>query len=793
MGSKMNDEKLDRLYNLLPSIYRIRDHERGEPLRALLQVIAEQVNVIEDDMAQLYENWFIETCENWVVPYIGDLVGYRPVHEAGEPGDPKTAAGAARNKILIPRREVGNTIYYRRRKGTLPLLEIMANEVAGWPARAVEFFKLLGWTQNLNHLHLDQARYADMRDGEALELLGSPFDRMAYTVDIRRINASHTTGRHNIPSVGLFVYRLGSFPVTRTQAYCLEKPGPHCYSFSALGNDVPLFSATEPEPELSHIAGELNLPMPVRRRPLEIDLRRAVEEPDYASKYYGEGKSFAIWAGEWAGHEKHHEPREPVPAKAIIVANLSGWRYAPPEGRIAVDPVLGRIAFPVDQLPGRDSRRGGQRMRGVRVSYHFGFSAGMGGGEYDRTVQQPPRAEIVQVKSGKELTDALLRWRTDSPHFDDQPEDAVIEIMESGVYVLPFHITLKPGHSLQIRAARRKRPVLRLLDYQTDLPDTLYVGMAQESRFTLDGLLVTGRPVRFQATDQATGGNGSKEAGYTASQPTNTDPQKKENKEVGARSGVCAGQLVIRHCTLVPGWELEHDGEPRRPAEPSLELVNVRLRVRIEHSIVGSIQVSEDQVRTEPIPICITDSVIDATNNEGEALGGVGRPVAHAVLMIQRCTVFGEVLVHAIDLAENCIFTNCLSVARRQLGCMRFCYVPERCRTPRRYHCQPDHAQQAIAEKLRMKNPLVTQKEIDAAREQERNRVLPQFNSTRYGRPDYAQLADGCAEEIKRGADDESEMGAFHDLYNPQREANLRARLDEYTPAGVEPGIITVT
>ena len=71
--------------------------------------------------------------------------------------------------------------------------------------------------------------------------------------------------------------------------------------------------------------------------------------------------------------------------------------------------------------------------------------------------------------------------------------------------------------------------------------------------------------------------------------------------------------------------------------------------------------------------------------------------------------------------------------------------------------------------------------------------MCPQFNSERYGRQDYAQLADHCAEEIKRGADDESEMGAFHDLYIPQREANLRARLDEYTPAGMEPGIITVT
>ena len=72
----------------------------------------------------------------------------------------------------------------------------------------------------------------------------------------------------------------------------------------------------------------------------------------------------------------------------------------------------------------------------------------------------------------------------------------------------------------------------------------------------------------------------------------------------------------------------------------------------------------------------------------------------------------------------------------------------------------------------------------------ERLRVEPQFTSNRYGNPGYAQLARNCADEIKRGADDESEMGAFHDLFQPQREANLRARLAEYTPAEMDVGII---
>ncbi|HEY9420971.1 MAG TPA: hypothetical protein VIW92_06135, partial [Thermoanaerobaculia bacterium] len=72
----------------------------------------------------------------------------------------------------------------------------------------------------------------------------------------------------------------------------------------------------------------------------------------------------------------------------------------------------------------------------------------------------------------------------------------------------------------------------------------------------------------------------------------------------------------------------------------------------------------------------------------------------------------------------------------------------------------------------------------------EPERVRPRFRSVRYGSPVYARLTDGCAEEIRRGADDQSEMGVFHHLYEPQRAANLRARLAEYTPAGADADLI---
>jgi len=718
----------DRLYNLLPAIHRIRDAEQGYPLRALLQVITEQVNVVEADVAQLYDNWFIETCEDWVVPYIGDLVGYRIVHEAGEPGD--AVNSAARNKILIPRRDVADTIRNRRRKGALALLEELALDVADWPARAVEFYKLLGWTQNINHLHLDRGGTADLRRGDALDRLNGAFDEIAHTVDVRRINSHRAPGRYNIPSVGLFIWRLKPYSITQAPAHCEDRKRHH-YTFSILGNDAPLFTKPAPEPSPTHIADEMNVPAPIRRRGFE-------ERPE---DYYGKGKSLVVY---------RDHLNQAVPLESIVVADLTDWAYQPTGQQVAVDPRLGRIAF--------SSRRPPQE--GVWVSYHYGFSADLGGGEYDRPVR--PSANVIKV-GGKEeiklISDALAKWR----EYRDQNQwsDAVIEITDSGCYTEQLVIELYRGERLELRAAANQRPVIRLLDFYSNRPDAMQIIGSDTSRpsegkqepeprleeqecndhrsarLILDGLLITGRGVQVKGQLES---------------------------------------VTIRHCTLVPGWSLDSHCEPEQGAEPSLELIDATTRVTIERSILGAIQVIQNEVTTDPLPINISDSVLDATDPELEALGAPDCPVAHALLTIKRSTVIGRVAVHAIKLAENCIFDGLVKVARRQVGCMRFCYAAPGSHTPRRFNCQPDLVRSAAKD--------------DAAKAIETLRVRPRFNSRRYGKPDYCQLANDCAEEIKRGADDESEMGVFHDLFQPQREANLRARLDEYTPAGMNAGII---
>jgi hypothetical protein len=63
----------------------------------------------------------------------------------------------------------------------------------------------------------------------------------------------------------------------------------------------------------------------------------------------------------------------------------------------------------------------------------------------------------------------------------------------------------------------------------------------------------------------------------------------------------------------------------------------------------------------------------------------------------------------------------------------------------------------------------------------------------RYGDPGYCKLQASTDDAIRRGAEDEGEMGAFHFVLAPLRESDLQVRLQEYLPAGMEIGIVYQT
>ena len=196
-----------KIYELLPAIYRLRDSEHGEPLKEFLSVIASQVELLEENLEQLYDDQFIETCADWVIPYIGDIIGYRTIHGVAP-------------AVSSPRAEVANTIAYRRRKGTASMLEQLARDVTGWDARVAEFFQILATTQTMNHVRPNNLSLASVKHWEPLENLNTSFDTMAHLVDVRRIGSGR--GLYNTPNIGIFLWRLQAYPLTGSPAVKLN-------------------------------------------------------------------------------------------------------------------------------------------------------------------------------------------------------------------------------------------------------------------------------------------------------------------------------------------------------------------------------------------------------------------------------------------------------------------------------------------------------------------------------------------------------------------------------------------
>jgi hypothetical protein len=230
--------------------------------------------------------------------------------------------------------------------------------------------------------------------------------------------------------------------------------------------------------------------------------------------------------------------------------------------------------------------------------------------------------------------------------------------------------------------------------------------------------------------------------------------------------------------------------EANRPSV-TVEAPNHRLEVAIDHSIAGPLRLPD-----ESTGLTVQDSIIDAPAEGERAIAGIEiepTPEAAPPTTLKRTTVFGTVHVKELSLASEVIFTDPVTAERRQAGCVRFSYVPDGSQTPRRYRCQPNLAMQKALEATRSANPSLTSEEQQGIASGTRLRLTPAFTSRRYGEPGYAQLSLSWAEELRTGAEDENEMGAFNFLQQAQRVKNLLASLDEYLRFGLEAGVFFVT
>lgn len=668
------------IYELLPAIYRTRDAEQGGTLRQLIGVIAEQVAVLEEDIEQLYDNQFIETCADWVVPYIGELIGYRQLY-------------GSTPQVRSPRAEVADTIRLRRSKGTAATLARLAHDVTGWDACAIEMFTRLATTQFLNHPRPGNLAMTSVRNPLRLEQIDGPFDGTARTIDVRRIASDR--GRHNIGNVAIHLWRLRSYGITNTQAFKLDD---RRYLFNPLGAPVRLFQAPMTDDFVEPTPSGLNAQMPLGRLQVDADKIARNNLPPFA-RFYGPDASFAI-----AG----------VAADAISICNLSdktdgSWAHMPAAGKVSIDPVLGRIAF------------GTAPAAAPNVSFHYGFSDDLGGGEYDRSATIDPA--LVPVVAAPAQPAGL------QGALDGVGNGGAVEIGGSGRFAVTPRITVTTANKrVELRAANKARPLLALGG------EMVITGQAG-SEVTLNGLVISGAALRVKA------GNDGKNIKL----------------------------LRLRHCTLVPGTDLLPNGAPRLPDGVSLIVETAETRVEIERCIIGGLRVAPGA------QVVITDSVIDATRDSGVAYAAPDNVSGGAALQISTSTVIGKVHATELTLASNTIFQAALAQGdnwrapvwadRRQHGCVRFCWLPLAARVPRRYHCLPT---------------------ADGD-------LRPAFTSLRYGDPGYAQLSRRTPVAIRQGADDGSEMGAFHDLFQAQRETNLRLRLSEYARFDLEVGFIFVT
>src|SRR4051794_7705557 len=119
-------------------------------LQALVEAIGGEVALVDRDLDLLYDELFIETCSDWAAPYIGALIGYRPL--SGPSAD-----------VRSPRAEAAATIGLRRSKGTVAAIERLTRTVTGWPARVREASHEIARTQHLNMQALDRLGTLSLR------------------------------------------------------------------------------------------------------------------------------------------------------------------------------------------------------------------------------------------------------------------------------------------------------------------------------------------------------------------------------------------------------------------------------------------------------------------------------------------------------------------------------------------------------------------------------------------------------------------------------------------------------
>ncbi len=745
-----------RLYDLLPPYVRLRDQEEGQPLAALMNALQEPFEQVYADIEDLYRAWFIETCATWQVPYIGDLLGVSipAVEDAWMPS---------------MRSRVANALAYRRAKGTAVALERVASDVTGWPCFVAEGRAQVVQTFSAAFATVRPASF-DVRQPLVMGAVRDPFAPQVGTVAVGPCAARPNLGddgRRNVSDVSLSFWRLRGYPVYGGELLRRsEATTPARFSFHPLGVDSPLFDQPPRPGHALYRSCASNVPRvldPERLRqalrgsradqeaavdsaPLRIYLRRkrsdaeTVEAKDAKGARLERVANEEIEVGPLPDGATSRPARGPMMAMNTRLARTGTYnvRY-----KVIVDPLRGRLEAIEDDV------------EAVFADFAMAGIADLGGGAYSRPVEglslgkNPWRAVVVQ--EGREvpaafrapglqqfatLRQALVAWNglstrawpvppADGTMIDTQ-RNGLIVIADSGIHRLPTGaVADSRRRHLTITAAEGQRPVvvgdLRLIGPRSVIGEGRYEGDSahapggnartrhRASRVHLDGLLIDGR---IQA------------AGRLA--------------------------LEIRHCLLAP---------PRpsiagsRAAGVAVEVLppGTDLQVTIVRSICGALRLA-DGARLK-----VLESIVHAP---GIAIDGGSAPAGGTKVEVERCTVIGDVQSSALA-GTDALFAGDVAVARREVGELAHCYLPDGARAP----------------SLRMS--------ITGPK--------PIFLSTRFGDPNYARLAPNTPRPIVEGGSRGEEIGVYSILRQNTRLKNLDDVLAAYLPPGKTPRIIFET
>jgi hypothetical protein len=830
----------DKLWNLLPATYRALDTDQfgsNGPLRELVNRIGATAATLRRSIDRLWEDQSIESCDDWVIPYIAQLLDTRLVYGLDARGQ---------------RLDVANTIDYRRRKGTLGVLEQIASDITGWDAKIVEFFRRLGRTRHLldpaignaggtdtNIAQLQQAQglaglysgtkiggFADLRNVHAASLSSSAFDEFFHTADLRAPLGN--TGWYTIPNLGVFIWRLNAYPVGPVTPVPVQGcPGWYC--FDPTGRNIPLFAPRRSTNQfgaawVSPLEGQM--PGPISQSLLDADIAAGANGlglyPNAIALFQDINVSPPLL--------------EPIPASELLPQPPG----VPPQ--LLLRPDYGRFYFtaasPATPVVGQ---------------YVYGFPSDIGAGSYDRRGQEvtvPTPAPVRNLQGGGSIG-ALPTTGTLALN-DCLTYDGVTDVSVNA-------LTIQGGFSEQTGLSAR--PLLQLSSDQV----WHITGLSADATLNLDGLFISGGEILLQGQfasvtitcstlDPGTASPGPLALPANASPPSlfaenaaglplapvilhieaEIETLCIDRSVLGPVRTAGAGEVATMQAsnsiiqgirTSAPGaldesqvkdmtrfvQQLQLGLDPVSAALRALSpaLANALGPISSPPLSTPKLQPADDpQILTvlntliagPPLPQAAFANV--ALSSGTQAALAASRPHAPAPvlnrllledaypleladaalafgdgsLILSRCTILGRIAAHRLQ-ASECILHELTTVDDTQDGCIRFTAFGQGSRLPRQYESV------AIPQQA------------------------PLFTSTSFGAPAYGQLRADADKQIlpqtspsttpqnsiSAGAEDGSEMGAYARDKNPIRAEALLLKYQEYMPAGLVPVIINVT